>query len=200
LEVVVEEEMEEAGMVVGVTEVEEKEEVAGVARMEVTMVATMVRVVVRLETVEEWVVLLQAKMEEVVVVVVVSEGEEKEEVGMVEEETMAPVVVVDLARVTVVDWRVKEVREVELPLVGMMVWAEGVSEMVAPVVEVYLVMEMAVVMVLVELEKVVGVVVYSGLVVKVEAEVGGSVVLNLEEMVVKVEKMVVVQEEYLEGV
>jgi hypothetical protein len=200
LEVVVEEEMEEAGLVVGVTEVEEKEEVAGVARMEVTMVATMVRVVVRLETVEEWVVLLQAKMEEVVVVVVVSEGEEKEEVGMVEEETMAPVVVVDLARVTVVDWRVKEVREVELPLVGMMVWAEGVSEMVAPVVEVYLVMEMAVVMVLVELEKVVGVVVYSGLVVKVEAEVGGSVVLNLEEMVVKVEKMVVVQEEYLEGV
>jgi hypothetical protein len=63
-----------------------------------------------------------------------------------------------------------------------------------------LVMEMVVVMVLVELEKVVGVAVYSGLVVKVEAEVGGSVVLNLEEMVVKVEKMVVVQEEYLEGV
>lgn len=70
------------------------------------------------------------------VVVVVSEGEEKEEVGMVEEETMAPVVGVDLARVTVVDWRVKEVREVELPLVEMMVWAEGVSEVVAPVVEV----------------------------------------------------------------
>lgn len=61
-------------------------------------------------------------------------------------------------------------------------------------------MEMAVVMVLVDLEKVVVVVVYSGLVVKVEAVVGGSVVLNLEEMVVEVEKMVVVQEEYLEGV
>lgn len=136
----------------------------------------------------------------VVVVVVVSEGEEKEEVGMVEEETMAPVVVVDLARVTVVDWRVKEVKEEVLLLVGMMVWVEGVMEMVAPVVEVYWVTEMAVVMVLVDLEKVVGVVVYSGLVVKVEAGVGGSVVLNLEEMVVEVEKMVVLQEEYLEGV